>query len=119
MYETFTWPVQTGIQGSFEPDVTVIKFGSNYEQRQVNGINPLMPTYPIQVIGYDYFCETGCAPNKAKEAAMFLTARGAVEAFWWTPPDTGNTQLFVCRSWQMMKNHGVYTLSGTFEAVPL
>lgn len=116
MPETFTWSPQSGFTGEDTPDVTVVKLGDRYEQRQVNGINPLMGKYPLTFIGYD---DSKCSrPNVAKEVRAFLVARMAVESFYWTPPDTGVQALYVCRSWSMQKNKGVYTLTGTFEQVP-
>lgn len=116
MPETFTWSPQSGFTGEDTPDVTVVKLGDRYEQRQVNGINPLMGKYPLTFIGYD---DDKCSrPNVAKEVREFLVARMAVESFYWTPPDTGVQALYVCRSWSMQKNKGVYTLTGTFEQVP-
>jgi phage-related protein len=87
MPETFTWIPQTGFSGEDTPDVTVVKLGDRYEQRQLNGINPLMGKYPLTFIGYD---DTKCLrPNIAKAARDFLKARMAVESCLWTPYDNG------------------------------
>ena len=116
MPETFTWIPQTGFTGERTPDVAVVRLGDGYEQRQVKGINPLLGKYPLTFIGYD---DLKCVrPNVAKAVDAFLRARMAVESFYWTPPDTGVQALYVCRSWSMQKNKGVYILTGTFEQVP-
>ena len=46
-----------------------------------------------------------------------LWARGAVEAFYWTPSTDGVQRLFVCRKWSMTKDGPVCTLNATFEQV--
>ncbi|EEB1640330.1 phage tail protein, partial [Salmonella enterica subsp. enterica serovar Give] len=48
----------------------------------------------------------------------FLKARMAVEAFYWTPSDTGVQKLYVCRSWNMTKTGPLFELTATFEQVP-
>ncbi|EHK8991134.1 phage tail protein [Escherichia coli] len=115
MAETFTWTPQRGWQVSREPDVAVVKLGDGYEQRQVKGLNPLMDKYELTFVGADGLCNR---PNIAKQAEAFLKARGAVEAFNWTPGDTGVQKLFVCRSWSLTKNGPVWNLSASFEQVP-
>lgn len=117
MPETFTWSPQKGSTGERTPDVTVVKLGDSYEQRQVNGINPLMGKYPLTFIGYD---DSKCSrTNAAKEADVFLTARMAVESFYWTPSDTGVQALYVCRTWSLQKTGNLYQLTATFEQVPI
>lgn len=59
-----------------------------------------------------------CRGNPAKDAEAFLKARMAVEAFYWTPSDTGVQKLFVCRSWNMTKTGPLFELTATFEQVP-
>lgn len=115
MPETFTWSPQTNIPLTREPNVAVVKLGDGYEQRQVRGINPLMDKYSLTFRGITGDCDR---PNIALEAEAFLKARMAVESFYWTPPHTGEQALFVCRSWTLTKNHGVYDLSADFEQVP-
>lgn len=116
MPETFTWSPQKGFTVSRAPNVSVVKLGDGYEQRQARGINPLMDSYSLTFIGYD---DTKCVrPNAAKQAEAFLKSRMAVESFYWTPSDTGTQALFVCRSWSMKKTGGQYELTATFEQVP-
>lgn len=114
MAETFTWKPKRSFTVTRTPDVAVVKLGDGYEQRQVKGINPLMDSYSLTFVG------TGgsCRENIAKQVNDFLTARMAVEAFNWTPSDTGIQKLFVCRSWSMQKDGPVFTVTATFEQVP-
>lgn len=115
MAETFSWTPQTGYQVKREPNVTVVSLGDGYEQRQAKGINPLMDSYELTFIGFD---DSKCSrENTAQAANAFLKARGAVEAFNFTPSDTGVSALFVCRSWSLTKSNKVFTLTATFEQV--
>lgn len=116
MPETFTWSPQKGFTVSRAPNVSVVKLGDGYEQRQTRGINPLMDSYSLIFVGYD---DAKCSrPNSAKAAEAFLKARMAVEAFYWTPSDTGAQGLFVCRSWSLKKTGNQHELTATFEQVP-
>lgn len=112
----FTWKPQTAYLINSEPDVSVVKFGDGYEQRAPKGLNPLRDKYDLRFVGVDNLCHN--RPNVAKQAEAFLRARGAVEAFTWTPPNLTAPILVVCRSWTMTKTHSVYDLSATFEQVP-
>lgn len=114
MPETFTWKPQTGYSVSRQPNVAVVKLGDGYEQRQTKGINPLLDSYSLTFHGVDGLCGRS---NIAKQAEAFLRARMAVESFYWTPSDTGQQELFVCRSWSMTKTGPMYELTATFEQV--
>lgn len=116
MPETFTWSPQKAYTVENTPNVAVVKLGDSYEQRQVKGINPLMPKYSLTFKGVD---DSKCnKPNAAREAEAFLIARMAVESFYWTPSSTGTQALFVCRSWSLTKTGGLHELTATFEQVP-
>ena len=115
MPETFTLMPQKGYSVDRTPNVTVVKLCDGYEQRQTKGINPLMDKYSLIFKGADGSCNR---PNAAKEANTFLKARMAVEAFYWTPSDTGVQALFVCRSWSLTKTGPLFELTATFEQVP-
>lgn len=115
MPETFIWKPQKGYSVERTPNVSVVKLGDGYEQRQVRGINPLMDKYALTFIGVN---DAKCSkPNVARAAEAFLKARMAVESFYWTPSDTGVQALFVCRSWNMTKTGPLYELTATFEQV--
>jgi len=115
MPETFTWTPQKAYSVERTPNVTVVKLGDGYEQRQTKGINPLMDKYALTFKGVDDKCGR---VNVARMAEAFLKARMAVESFYWTPSMTGVRALFVCRSWNMVKNGPLYELTATFEQVP-
>ncbi|EIL0980158.1 phage tail protein [Salmonella enterica] len=114
MPETFTWTPQKAYSVERAPNVAVVKLGDGYEQRQVKGINPLMDKYSLTFRGVSGACRS----NPAKDAEAFLKARMAVEAFYWTPSDTGVQKLYVCRSWNMTKTGPLFELTATFEQVP-
>lgn len=114
MAQTFTWTPQRSYSVDRTPNVAIVKLGDGYEQRQVKGINPLMDKYSLVFRGVD----GKCRDNAAKQAEAFLKARMAVESFYWTPSMTGVRALFVCRSWNMVKNGPLYELTATFEQVP-
>lgn len=115
MPEIFTWNPERGYTVSRQPNVAVVKLGDGYEQRQAKGINPLMDSYSLTFKGTDGLCGRA---NIAKAVDAFLKARMSVEAFYWTPSDTGVQRLFVCRSWSTTKTGPHYELTATFEQVP-
>lgn len=116
MPDIFKWPTQKGPSIDEQPNVTVVKLGDGYEQRQANGINSLLPTYSIVVHGVSGLCGK---PNYAALARQFLVAKNAVESFLWTPKDTGVQGLYVCRSWNYVPTiGGLYVLTAKFEKVP-
>ncbi len=115
MPEVFTWTPQRSYSVSSEPNVSVIKLGDNYEQRQVKGINSLLDSYTLVFKGTSAGC--GDAGNVAIQVEAFLRARGAVEAFYWSPSMDGVQRLFVCRRWSVTKDGPVCTLNATFEQV--
>lgn len=115
MPETFIWTPQKAYSLERTPNVAVVNLGDGYEQRQTKGINPLMDKYALTFKGVDDKCGR---VNVARMAEAFLKARMAVESFYWTPSMTGARALFVCRSWNMVKNGPLYELTATFEQVP-
>ncbi|EON1479226.1 phage tail protein [Escherichia coli] len=115
MPEVFRWTPQRSYSVSSEPNVSVIKLGDGYEQRQMKGINPLLDSYTLIFKGTSARC--GDAGNVALQVDAFLRARCAVEAFYWTPSTDGVQRLFVCRKWSITKDGPVCTLNATFEQV--
>lgn len=47
MPEVFRWTPQRSYSVTREPNVSVIKLGDNYEQRQAKGINTLLDSYTL------------------------------------------------------------------------
>lgn len=115
MTQIFNWVPQKNFTVTHTPNVAVVSFGDGYEQRQQKGINSLLSKYlALTFVGVDGLCGK---PNIAKEVDAFLKARGAVESFLWTPPDTGIQKRFICRSWSISKNGVVHQLTTEFEEV--
>lgn len=107
---TFTWVPEYGSQKSIKPSVMVNKFGDGYEQRFATGMNSVAQNWPLA------FNNRDATESSAIEA--FLIARGGVEAFTWTPVDTGTALTFVCRMWnKIMVPGNFFTITATFEQV--
>ncbi|MBJ5464119.1 phage tail protein, partial [Salmonella enterica subsp. enterica serovar Derby] len=63
MMKTFHWKVDPDMGVDSEPQVSVVRFGDGYEQRQVKGINPLMDKYSLTFRGVSGACRS----NPAKD----------------------------------------------------
>jgi phage-related protein len=75
---TFTWPVDSNATVSKKPRVNNIKFGDGYEQRTSYGLNTNLQNWDLSFANRE--------ETEANEIDDFLTARGGVESFDWTPP---------------------------------
>jgi phage-related protein len=107
---TFTYAPDYSAQQTVKPRVRIAKFGDGYEQRQADGINTQAQVWAL----------TFANRSNTDTAAItgFLAARGAVEAFTWTPPDSTASIKVVCREWQKTMNRfNLNTISATFEQV--
>lgn len=87
---TFTYTPDFGAQKSNSPKVRVVSFGDGYEQRLAYGIN-LNPEVWTLTFG-------NRTDSQINEIDAFLTARGGVESFDWTPYN-GTAGKYVCREW--------------------
>lgn len=108
----FTWVPEFGISGDFAPAITVNKFGDGYQQRVAQGMNSIAGTWPLTFANRE--------SAEATAILNFLIARGATEAFNWTPPDGAETSLvFVCPKWSVIpvKGENRKTITATFEQV--
>ncbi len=106
---TFTWTPSVGANLSMRPTVRRVAFGDGYEQRLAFGIN----TQP-QVWSLEFRGRTG---TEASAIDAFLRARGAVQAFDWTPPG-GTAGKFVCEEWsRSVDEPNVETVRVTFKQV--
>lgn len=112
-YRVFTWIPQRAYSVARKPRVKVVKLGDGYEQRQPQGINTLLDVYQLTFRG----SVNGCGGQDVLAAEQFIKEHGAVDAFLWTPSIDGIERRFVCRSWNLEKDGGLYTLSCTFEQV--
>ena len=101
MSYTFAWVPSYGSAVTMKPNVTPTKFGDGYEQRTTSGINNNPRKWQI------VFGSRANATADAIEA--FLSARGAVQCFNWTPSH-GNAGKWVCREWTVQQT-GPFTRS--------
>ena len=97
-------------QKKSRPEVRIAKFGSGYEQRTTFGINQNPKEWQLE---WRNRSETDIAAIES-----FFDARGAVEAFDWTPPDSLTEYKWVCREWsKTMVVANLSTLSAVFRQV--
>jgi phage-related protein len=107
--DEFIWLPDWNAQGDTKADISKVRFGDGYVQRQTKGMNPLMMNWSLA------FSPRSDAVVDAIVA--FLQARQGVTAFTWTPP--GETQMkWTCERWVKTKmGDDVNSLSMTFERV--
>lgn len=106
----FTWIPDVEPQADDRPDVTAIKLGDGYETRQAFGMNTLLEVWNLKFSLRD--------KTEYDAISAFLKARGALESFDWTPPDTDTARRFVCRSWSPSRQTANrYTITTSFEEV--
>lgn len=105
----FTWLPSYPASQPMKPKVNKASFGDGYEQRSGDGVNFNPRTWNLQ------FNQRTAAEIEAIDA--FLSARGAAQAFDWTPP-FGATGRFVCEAWEPSLPQSVYySLTATFREV--
>lgn len=94
-----TLPSQ-GTSGSVRPRVNKVSFGDGYEARAADGINAIVKSWPL----------TWKSIPEAERTALddFLTARGGVEAFSWTPPNAVAAVAVKCEDWSW--TYGEYNI---------
>jgi len=88
---TFTVTPDFGAKAAYKPRVRRVAFGDGYEQRQADGINTQPATWDLQF--------QNRTDTETATIIDFLEARGAVEAFDWTPPNEASAIRVVCREW--------------------
>lgn len=93
---TFTNTPDFGAQVTIKPRVRLAQFGDGYEQRQADGINTMPQTWNLTFANR--------SDDEAAEIMSFLSARNAVEAFDWTPPNDLTPIRAICREWSKMVN---------------
>jgi len=107
---TFTWVSDVDPQGDENPRVNVVPLGDGYETRQVFGINNNLEKWSLKFTLID--------KTEYDEIIAFLRARGGLESFDWTPPDSVTAIKVVCRSWSKSRQKANrYTISTVFEQV--
>jgi Phage-related protein len=106
MTDTFSWPTQTGNQGTETARVRKAQFGDGYAQKVPDGINALSRSWPFKWSG-----------PKVTALAMrdFLRDHIGLSFFWTAPGDV--QLLYTCDSWTINDEggDGAYTVSATFE----
>lgn len=106
---TFVWVATYGSKETIKPNVVVTQFGDGYESRTPVGMNTQRRKWDLN---FDN------RPNATADAIeSFLKARGAVEAFDWTPP-YGGAGKWVCREWSSAPTSpNTRSVTATFEEV--
>jgi phage-related protein len=79
MPEVFRWTPQRSYSVTRKPDVSVVKLGDGYEQRQVKGINPLLDSYTLVFKGSSA-AEPAAAQLPPVDAAVAAAAGAAAAA---------------------------------------
>ena len=104
-----------GMSRSTEPVRHIVQFGDGYQQRMVEGINPLKETYSVAF--------SNRSRAEIDDITAFFESKKAVTAFSFTIPDTnsgGNERTIkvVCSKWSTSYTNGVgSSLTATFDRV--
>jgi phage-related protein len=99
---TFTWPVDSNATVSKKPRVNNIKFGDGYEQRTSYGLNTNLQNWDLSFANRE--------EAEANEIDDFLTARGGLESFDWTPPGEVTVRKFKCQEWNKLSAKEAFIL---------
>lgn len=107
---TFTFTPDYGAQKDKQPRVRKITLGDGYSQRQASGLNTNPQRWNLR---FSFREKT-----EADAIDDFLEARGAVEAFDWTPPGSTTSIRVVCEAWSVVtEKHNRYVITATFDQV--
>ena len=87
---TFTYTADFGATKKLTPKVTEIAFGDGYSQRVRNGLNTNPQTWDLSF--------SNRTDTEAEAIDAFLTARGGVESFDWTPYNESAGK-YICKEW--------------------
>lgn len=86
--QTFNWYPDYESEKSVKPNVTVLNFGDDYEQRQAQGLNRIKEEWSLTFTR---------SYNEINAVDDFLTERSGVESFYWVNP-RGKQIVVVCDS---------------------
>lgn len=92
------------------------QFGDGYVQMAADGINAVMLTYQVGMIGS---IKPGCSKSMVAEASAFLDERAGWQSFQWTPPGYSIPFRWVAKG--KTYNHrgnNVFELKANFVQVP-
>ena len=84
--ETFGWNPDSQSKKTIKPNVTVLKFGDDYEQRQTIGLNRVKEEWSLTFQRQR---------SEVEKMDVFLTKRAGVESFYWKTP-RNQTIIVVC-----------------------
>lgn len=98
-----------GAQKNSAPNARVARFGDGYEQRVTFGINQNPKVWNLT---------WNVSETDSDTIETFLDARGAVEAFEWTPLGESTEYKWVCEQWtKSIPYNNRATISATFRQV--
>lgn len=108
----FDWATTVGAALEREPRIRKIDFGDGYAQRSRNGLNCLMQRWSL---GFNSIS------NETKTMIdAFLSARGGVESFDWTPPGELVAHKYVCEKWSITAEDTLrWAIRAEFQQVPM
>jgi phage-related protein len=107
---TFTFTPDYNPNKTIKPNVTTVQFGDGYEQRFAKGLNSQTQAWSLQFKQRE--------EDEANNIEAFLIARGGIEAFDWTPPDSEDSIRVKCTDWQKSVEVGNrWTITTTFTQV--
>ena len=108
---TFTYTPDFGAAKAMTPQVVTVKFGEGYEQRYSKGMNSTPQKWDLR------FAQREAA--EANAITAFLDARGGVESFDWTPPDSNTVIRVKCAEGysKIIEKYNRYSISCVFEQV--
>lgn len=103
--QTFTWTPDLSTRGRPRVLMNKAQFGDGYTQRIKRGA---VVGGAVKNVFQDWSLQFVICPLATAQAIHdFLSARGGVEKFYWTPPTPGNVQaVFVCETWDWVHNVG-------------
>jgi phage-related protein len=108
----FTWTPDFNATKTPRSNVVESKFGDGYSQRIQVGMNANAQDWSLAF--------TNRSAEEATEIDEFLTERGGVESFDFTPPGEEDSIKVVCRTGQWSKvtvKHNLFTINAKFEQV--
>ncbi len=110
--ETFDWVPDYGMDTTSVINVSIVSFGDGYEQRRVNGLNPIKDVWNLTFAYRDL--------AEVNDIKAFLHARKGVEAFDFQVPGSGLVKVrtdgeSICKVTDVA--YGLQTLTTTFKRV--
>lgn len=106
---TFSYTPDFGATKKLQPRINSISFGDGYEQRATFGINNNPQTWNLSF--------SNRADSEAEAIDEFLTARGGMESFLWTPYNESQGR-YICKEWsKSIDRYNGNTIQATFIQV--